>query len=80
MSHSRHVTCNLQNKKLIINSTTILIVQNKSVRLSRNNFNYVSLHFNMKNFDDLNFRHSDQIKDGLNVIEDIVKYTQFNDD
>jgi len=80
VSHSKHVACSNQVRKFVVNTTTIILVQNKSIVLTRNNLNYVSLHFNMKNFDDLNFKHSDQIKNGLNVIDDIVKYTQFNDD
>ena len=80
ISQSKHIDCKSNERKIIINESLILLVNNDRITTMENKFKKLRLNLKMKNSNQLNFHHSDKVIDGFSVVDDLVKYSRFIDD
>ena len=80
ISQSKHIDCKSSERKIIINESLILLVNNDRITTMENKFKKLRLNLKMKNSNQLNFHHSDKVIDGFSVVDDLIKYSRFIDD
>jgi len=80
ISQSKKIDCKANNRKIIINDSLILVVDNEHITTMENRFKKQRLNFKMKNLNQLNFHHSEKVVEGFSVVEDLVKYSRYIED